>query len=72
MMLKLDTPALVSTPLQNETDKAFVERYIKFQKTGMGYALEHGTRPSTIGFTVAASPLSLAAWYVLRSPSFFF
>lgn len=62
MMLKLDTPALVSTPLQNETDKAFVERYIKFQKTGMGYALEHGTRPSTIGFTVAASPLSLAAW----------
>ncbi|KAJ9120003.1 hypothetical protein QFC24_005486 [Naganishia onofrii] len=62
MMLKLDTPALVSTPLQNETDKAFVDRYIKFQKTGMGYALEHGTRPSTIGFTVAASPLSLAAW----------
>ncbi|KAJ9113243.1 hypothetical protein QFC22_006082 [Naganishia vaughanmartiniae] len=62
MMLKLDTPALVSTPLQNETDKSFVERYIKFQKTGMGYALEHGTRPSTIGFTVTASPLSLAAW----------
>ncbi|WVQ81624.1 hypothetical protein IAT38_003748 [Cryptococcus sp. DSM 104549] len=31
-----------------------------FQK--FGYALEHGTRPSTIGITVGSNPISLLAW----------
>ncbi|KAJ9094892.1 hypothetical protein QFC19_007748 [Naganishia cerealis] len=62
MTLKLDTPALAKTPLKTDQEKGFVERYRKFQKIGMGYAMEHGTRPATIGFAVVSNPLSLAAW----------
>ena len=65
MQLKLTTPALVGTPLHDPVDKAHVARWQKFQKTGMGYAMEHATRPATISFAVASSPLALLAWYVL-------
>ncbi|CAN8095446.1 unnamed protein product [Discula destructiva] len=34
----------------------------QFAETGMVYALEHATRPATIGFVLSASPLSLLAW----------
>ncbi|KAJ9094564.1 hypothetical protein QFC20_006879 [Naganishia adeliensis] len=61
LFLKLDAPALRDVPL-TDTDKAHVARYKKFGQTGMGYAMEHGTRPSTIGFAVASSPLALASW----------
>ncbi|KAK6212132.1 epoxide hydrolase [Colletotrichum tabaci] len=30
--------------------------------TGNGYAVEHGTRPATIGLVLSASPLALLAW----------
>ncbi|KAF4632021.1 hypothetical protein G7Y89_g6112 [Cudoniella acicularis] len=33
-----------------------------FMKFGTAYAFEHATRPSTIGFVLAASPLALLAW----------
>ncbi len=32
-----------------------------------GYALEQGTRPSTIGIVAGCNPLSLLAWYVALS-----
>lgn len=35
--------------------------------TGIAYAMEHATRPSTIAYTLAASPISLLAWCA-RSP----
>jgi microsomal epoxide hydrolase len=31
---------------------------------GYGYALEHGTKPATVGAAVGASPIGLMAWYV--------
>ncbi|KAJ5217283.1 hypothetical protein N7468_010291 [Penicillium chermesinum] len=34
----------------------------KWRQTGLAYALEHGTRPSTVGLAISASPLSLLAW----------
>jgi hypothetical protein len=33
-----------------------------FYMTGNGYAREHGTRPATIGFVLASSPLAQLAW----------
>lgn len=37
-------------------------RAADFARFGSAYALEHASRPSTIGLTVSASPLSLLAW----------
>ena len=34
----------------------------KLQK--YGYALEQGTRPSTVGLAIGCNPMSLLAWYV--------
>lgn len=34
----------------------------KFLTTGTAYALEHGTRPGTIGLILASNPLALLAW----------
>jgi microsomal epoxide hydrolase len=31
---------------------------------GFGYALEHGTKPATVGAAVGASPIGLLAWCV--------
>ncbi|CAG8300740.1 unnamed protein product [Penicillium salamii] len=39
-----------------------IERMYQFVATGSGYAVEHGTRPSTIGHVVASSPIALLAW----------
>lgn len=33
-----------------------------FITTGSAYALEHGTRPSTIGHVLSTSPVALLAW----------
>jgi len=41
-----------------------LERTNKWRETGFAYALEHGTRPSTIGLVISSSPLALLAWYV--------
>ena len=42
-----------------------VKRAAEFARTGNAYALEHATRPSTIGFALASSPVALLSWYVL-------
>jgi hypothetical protein len=46
----------------NATDSARIKRLQEFHETGSGYSIEHSTRPSTIAFTLASSPLALAAW----------
>ncbi|KAL4867462.1 hypothetical protein BDV12DRAFT_186641 [Aspergillus spectabilis] len=33
-----------------------------WQQTGLAYALEHGTRPATIGLAISSSPIALLAW----------
>ncbi|KAJ9609204.1 hypothetical protein H2200_006976 [Cladophialophora chaetospira] len=45
-----------------DVEKAGLERHNFFLHNGTGYALEHATRPSTIGFVLASSPLALLAW----------
>jgi microsomal epoxide hydrolase len=50
---------------EKKLDKMFqqgLERREQFLTTGYAYAYEHGTRTSTIGHALAASPLSLLAW----------
>ncbi|BGP24824.1 hypothetical protein JCM10295v2_003744 [Rhodotorula toruloides] len=39
-----------------------LQRSEQFQATGRGYAIEHATRPSTIGMVVGSSPVALLAW----------
>lgn len=46
------------TPLEQKG----LQRADNFARFGSAYALEHATRPSTIGLTVSSSPLSLLAW----------
>lgn len=39
-----------------------LQRSRVMESTGIGYALEHGTRPATIGLVLSSSPLALLAW----------
>jgi len=39
-----------------------LKRLNAFNETGSAYALEHATRPSTIGIVLSSSPLALLAW----------
>ncbi|KAF2112622.1 Alpha/Beta hydrolase protein [Lophiotrema nucula] len=39
-----------------------LERAHDFDERASAYAFEHGSRPATIGFALAASPLALFAW----------
>ena len=48
----------------NDREIEGLKRGAEFAKTGSAYAMEHGTRPSTIGFALASSPLALLAWQV--------
>ncbi|KAL2851048.1 Alpha/Beta hydrolase protein [Aspergillus pseudoustus] len=43
-------------------EREHLERTNKWRETGFAYALEHGTRPSTIGLVISSSPLALLAW----------
>ncbi|KZF25282.1 alpha/beta-hydrolase [Xylona heveae TC161] len=51
--------------VENELDdieREGIERHRAFKRSGAAYALEHGTRTSTIGFVLSSSPLALLAW----------
>ncbi len=41
-----------------------LDRANDFARIGSAYALEHATRPSTIGFVLASNPIALLAWLV--------
>ncbi|KAH8703842.1 Alpha/Beta hydrolase protein [Talaromyces proteolyticus] len=43
-------------------EKRGVQRMSDFVTTGSAYAMEHGTRPSTIGHVLSTSPVALLAW----------
>ena len=54
-----------------ELEKEGLQRSDEFKRLGSSYALQHAKKPSTIGFVLAANPLSLLAWFVnslLRLP----
>lgn len=46
----------------SEKEKLGIQRFDNFKTLGCGYLTEHGTRPSTIGHVVSASPMALLAW----------
>jgi pimeloyl-ACP methyl ester carboxylesterase len=43
-------------------EKAALKRTEWFQKEGFGYNLEQSTKPATLGFALADSPVALLAW----------
>ncbi|KZL84312.1 epoxide hydrolase [Colletotrichum incanum] len=51
-------------PFDNLTteEMQIMERTEVWRKTGLAFALEHGTRPSTVGLTISSNPLALLAW----------
>ncbi|PVH81183.1 alpha/beta-hydrolase [Cadophora sp. DSE1049] len=55
-------PPSIDTSSYTRLEKAGLLRAQEFSRIGSAYALEHATFPSTISFTVSASPLSLLAW----------
>ncbi|KAB5513135.1 Alpha/Beta hydrolase protein [Coniochaeta sp. 2T2.1] len=64
-------PQLSTTPLlylqhsvstYTPQERAGLERSAWFQQEGFGYNLEQSTKPSTLGFALADSPVALLAW----------
>ena len=45
-------------------EKEGLFRASEFNRIGSSYALEHATKPSTIGLVLATNPLALLIWYV--------
>jgi len=50
-----------TTPL-SDTEKAGLERSKWFQEEGNGYFKEQSTKPQTVGYSMADSPVGLLAW----------
>jgi microsomal epoxide hydrolase len=57
-----EQPAGVNEAEVNEAEKKGLQRMQTFFATGSAYSQEHGTRPATIGFVLASSPLAVLAW----------
>ncbi|KAF2099549.1 alpha/beta-hydrolase [Rhizodiscina lignyota] len=51
----------IKSPI-NDSEEKGLERHRFFLHNGSAYALEHATRPATIGFVLSSSPLALLAW----------
>ncbi|KAK4940405.1 hypothetical protein LTR10_019511 [Elasticomyces elasticus] len=60
--MDLEQPEGVNEADINDAEKKGLKRMRGFIETGSAYAQEHGTRPATIGFVLASSPLALLAW----------
>jgi microsomal epoxide hydrolase len=56
-------PKSLLDPVLDDFDTAGIERGRKFTLTGGGYALEHATRPSTVGLAIGCNPLSILTWF---------
>ena len=54
-------PASISKTLSSLEQKG-VTRAAEFLRIGSAYALEHATKPSTIGIVLSSSPIALLAW----------
>ncbi|KAF2789207.1 epoxide hydrolase-like protein [Melanomma pulvis-pyrius CBS 109.77] len=58
---------LITVPLPDglelsTIEKESLDRATKWRATGMAYALEHSSRPSTISLVLSSNPLALLAW----------
>ena len=70
-MIRAFPPSLTKAPIQyakyaltpyTAEEQAGRQRTAWFMKEGFGYNLMQGTKPSTIGFALADSPVALLAW----------
>lgn len=59
-------PSVVDTALApltlSDSDKQGLARSKWFVTDARAYAIEHATRPATIGYAVGSSPVALLAW----------
>lgn len=55
-------PADADMMAMDDLERKGLERTEWFKKFSGEYALEHSTRPSTIGFVLASNPLAHLAW----------
>ncbi|KAL8831487.1 MAG: hypothetical protein Q9170_005271 [Blastenia crenularia] len=55
-------PPTVPLTALNDEERTFVQRGQTFMAKGSGYAMMHGTRPSTIALVLSSNPLALLAW----------
>jgi microsomal epoxide hydrolase len=55
-------PEGINKSLITEAERVGLQRTAEFASTGSAYALLHATRPSTISFSLASSPLALLSW----------
>jgi pimeloyl-ACP methyl ester carboxylesterase len=63
--IHLNLPILFPPPLQGEPtpeEKAALGQLVAFGDTGNAYARIQGTRPETLGFSLADTPVGQAAW----------
>ena len=58
----IEKPQSVSDDTMDDLEKSGLKTAEAFGLTNSAYAVEHGTKPATIGFVLDASPISLLAW----------
>jgi pimeloyl-ACP methyl ester carboxylesterase len=56
----LNDPSIL--PAKTEQELSALAAIKKFQTSGNGYFVEQATRPQTVGYALADSPIALAAW----------
>ena len=61
LSLNPNEPELATEGLTPE-EVQHLERVKLWRLKGMAYAIEHGTRPATIGLVLSSNPLALLAW----------
>lgn len=60
----MQKPESLSNESLDKAEGKALERNRSFLMTSAAYALEHATRPSTIGFVLSCSPIALLSWEV--------
>jgi len=68
-MVVANVPKDVDMNALSKDELAGIQRGKQFRESGVGYSIEHGTRPSTIGLVLASNPIALLAWYYSFNPS---
>ncbi|KAL4886160.1 Alpha/Beta hydrolase protein [Aspergillus karnatakaensis] len=63
-MLALNPDQIPPSPRDDiaPKDAEHLKRSEVWQQTGFAYALEHATRPATIGLAISSSPIALLSW----------
>lgn len=63
MAIGASQPEGFSMDSLSDAEKGGLARAHDFSTMGSAYAVEHGTRPGTIGLVLSSSPIALLAWY---------